>query len=72
MVAVEFVHDGQASRPNTELPKTLAAEAVGRGLILLTCGIRSNVIRFLPALTAPLEVVDEGMAIFAELLAEHG
>jgi len=34
-----------------------------RGLILLSCGTRANVIRLLPALTIPFEVLEEGLDI---------
>jgi 4-aminobutyrate aminotransferase/(S)-3-amino-2-methylpropionate transaminase len=44
--------------------------AARRGLILLSCGVRGNVIRFLPALTIPTELVDEGMDLVAKSLAE--
>jgi 4-aminobutyrate aminotransferase/(S)-3-amino-2-methylpropionate transaminase len=30
----------------------------------LSCGIRGNVIRFLPALTIEMDIIDEGMSIF--------
>lgn len=63
MIAVELVIDGDAGRPNTALPKQLVAEAGKRGLIMLACGIRGNVIRFLPALTISDALIDEGIAI---------
>ena len=70
MIAIEFVHDGDASKPNAELTKALSAKAAQNGLILLSCGIRGNVIRFLPALTIEMAIVDEGMAIFKRCLQE--
>lgn len=70
MIAVELVQDGNIDKPDAELTKKLSAEAAKRGLILLTCGIRANVIRFLPALTAPFEIIDEGMQLFSDILAE--
>ena len=48
MCAVEIVDDNDADRPNAQLTKAIAAEATKRGVILLTCGVRANVIRFLP------------------------
>ena len=38
------------------------------GLILLSCGVRGNVIRFLPPLTAPDDIIQEGMDIFEAAL----
>ncbi len=60
MVAAEFnTHDG--SKPNPELTARIRAEALERGLLLLTCGVYGNVIRFL----APITIED---AIFAEAM----
>ncbi|ADZ89352.1 4-aminobutyrate--2-oxoglutarate transaminase [Marinomonas mediterranea] len=70
MIAMEFVNDGEASKPNPELTKALTAKAAEKGLILLSCGIRGNVIRFLPALTIEMEIIDEGMTVFKECLKE--
>ena len=50
--------------------KSLVAVAADKGVILLSCGVRGNVIRFLPALTIPLELIDEGMAIVESSLTE--
>jgi 4-aminobutyrate aminotransferase/(S)-3-amino-2-methylpropionate transaminase len=70
MIAVEFVHDGDVSKPYPELAKGLSAKAAENGLILLSCGIRGNVIRFLPALTIEMEIIDEGMEIFKRCFTE--
>jgi 4-aminobutyrate aminotransferase/(S)-3-amino-2-methylpropionate transaminase len=52
MMAMELVVDGDPQKPDAALTKAIVAEAAEQGLLLLSCGIRSNVIRFLPALTA--------------------
>jgi 4-aminobutyrate aminotransferase-like enzyme len=39
-------------------------------LILLSCGIRGNVVRFLPPLTAGDELVNEALDILRESLLE--
>jgi 4-aminobutyrate aminotransferase/(S)-3-amino-2-methylpropionate transaminase len=49
--------------PDAELTKRVCAEAIRRGLVLLSCGTYGNVIRILVPLTAPAAVVDEGLAI---------
>ncbi|CAG9294950.1 4-aminobutyrate--2-oxoglutarate transaminase [Celerinatantimonas diazotrophica] len=69
MVAFELVHDGDAQRPNPELTKAIVAESAKKGLILLSCGTRGNVIRLLPALTAPVEILDEAMDILSDVMA---
>ncbi len=70
MIAMELVQNGDSEQPNPELTKALVAEASKRGLILLSCGIRGNVIRFLPALTISDEVLNEGIDILAGLMAD--
>jgi len=39
-------------------------------LILLSCGTRANVIRFLPPLTTEMEILDEGMALLKAIINE--
>ncbi len=70
MIAMELVHDGDANKPNAELTKALSAKAAQNGLVLLSCGIRGNVIRFLPALTIEMNIIDEGMDIFKRCFNE--
>ena len=69
MVAIELVREGDAERPNPELTKALVAEASQRGLLLLSCGIRGNVIRFLPPLTIPNALLNEGLETLEASLA---
>jgi len=61
MSAIEFVHNGDADRPDPELTKAVAAEALTEGVVLLTCGVRGNVIRFLPPLTIDPELLAEAL-----------
>jgi len=68
MVAIELLVDGYADRPDAELTRRLLSEAARRGLVLLSCGIYANVIRFLVPLTAPDAVVDEGLTILSDSL----
>ena len=63
MLAIELVIDGDAEKPNVELTKALVSETARLGLLTLSCGIRGNVLRFLPALTIPDEHLEEGLAI---------
>ncbi|MCV6585001.1 MAG: 4-aminobutyrate--2-oxoglutarate transaminase [Marinibacterium sp.] len=62
MVAAEF-NTADGSRPNPELANAVRAEALSRGLILLTCGVYGNVIRFLAPLTVQDTVFAEAMDI---------
>ncbi|AUV13495.1 MULTISPECIES: 4-aminobutyrate--2-oxoglutarate transaminase [Aeromonas] len=69
MVAMELVKEGDAERPDPDLTKRLVAEAGKRGLVLLACGVRGNVIRFLTPLTAPAAIVDEGLDLLEQALS---
>lgn len=63
MIGLEFVTDTMTNDPAPELTQQIVAEAQKRGLIVLACGVRGNVIRLLPPLTIELELVDEAMEI---------
>jgi len=60
MNAVEFNHPG-SDRPHPDFANAVREEALRRGLILLTCGVYGNVIRFLAPLTIPDAVFDEAL-----------
>jgi 4-aminobutyrate aminotransferase len=62
MVAVEFNQPG-SGEPDAEFTKRVQAEALRRKLILLTCGVNANVVRFLFPLTIQQPVFDEAMDI---------
>ncbi len=64
MIGLELVTNGDAGQPNADLTKALVAKACQKGLILLSCGVYGNVIRFLPPLTISDELIDEGLDIF--------
>ncbi|WP_210411818.1 4-aminobutyrate--2-oxoglutarate transaminase [Noviherbaspirillum sp. UKPF54] len=68
MTAVEFFHGGDASRPAPEIANALKAEALKRGLLLLTCGNNGNVLRVMTPLTIPFDVLDEGLAIIGSVI----
>ena len=59
-----------AEQPDPELTKALVQAAGRRGLILLSCGIYGNVIRFLAPLTIPDALLKEGFNIFEQALDE--
>lgn len=69
MCAIELVHDGDADKPDADLAKAIAAESLNRGVVLLTCGVRGNVIRFLPPLTIGDELLDEALAVVADAIS---
>jgi 4-aminobutyrate aminotransferase len=66
MVAVEFAKaDGT---PDPDFTKAAVKRAQEAGLLLLTCGVNANVIRFLFPLTIQDAVFDEGMNILERAL----
>ena len=69
MIAMELVKDGEANRPDPELTGRIVREAAEKGLTLLSCGVRGNVIRFLPALTAGDDILNEGLDILEKVMA---
>jgi len=69
MIGLELIKDGDAGQPNADLTKALLAEARANGLIVLSCGVYGNVIRFLPALTIPDALIEEGLDIFEKSFA---
>jgi 4-aminobutyrate aminotransferase len=62
MVAVEFNKTG-TDTPDADFTKRVQAEALKRSLILLTCGVNANVVRFLFPLTVSEPVFDEAMDV---------
>jgi 4-aminobutyrate aminotransferase/(S)-3-amino-2-methylpropionate transaminase len=66
MVAMELISDGDANQPNPELTKAVTVKAAELGLILLSCGVRGNVIRILAPLTIKSKHLEEGQEILAE------
>ena len=70
MCAIEIVDDNDADRPNAELTKAIAAEAAKRGVILLTCGVRGNVIRFLPPLTIGETLMGEALDVLGAVIRD--
>jgi len=68
MIAVELVEDGDVAKPAADLTKTVVGTAYENGLVLLSCGVNGNVVRFLPALTISDELIDEGLDILESCL----
>ena len=71
MSAIELVENGDAGSPAVDLTKSVAAEAAARGVITLTCGVRGNVIRFLPPLTIGKELLAEALSIIGDVMREQ-
>lgn len=70
MVAIELVIDAGTRTPDPERTAAVVARAAERGLVLLSCGVHKNVIRFLMPLTISDDLLAEGLDIVADVLAE--
>jgi 4-aminobutyrate aminotransferase len=68
MVAVEFANPG-TQEPDAGFTNRVRMEALKRGLILLTCGVYGNVVRFLAPITIPDAHFAEAMDILEEAVA---
>jgi len=68
MVALELVKDNDPAQPDANLAKALVQQVAKDGLILLSCGVRGNVIRFLAPLTISDDILAEGMEIIHKAL----
>jgi 4-aminobutyrate aminotransferase/(S)-3-amino-2-methylpropionate transaminase len=70
MVAIELVKNGSADQPDAELTRALVQAAARHGLILLSCGVYGNVIRFLAPLTISDALLGEGLDRLDDAFAE--
>jgi 4-aminobutyrate aminotransferase len=68
MVAVEF-GDPNTQEPDADFTNRVRQEALKRNLILLTCGVYGNVIRFLAPITIPDDHFAEAMDILEASVA---
>ena len=68
MLAIELVEDATTKAPAAALTASTVAAARERGLILLACGIYSNVIRILVPLVISDEDLDRGLDALEESL----
>jgi 4-aminobutyrate aminotransferase/4-aminobutyrate aminotransferase/(S)-3-amino-2-methylpropionate transaminase len=68
MVAVELCSAG--GTPDPDFTRRVMARALDKGLLLLSCGVHGNVIRFLFPLTIPDALMDEALGILADALTQ--
>lgn len=57
-------------RPDTARAAAAQQKAAAKGLLMLTCGAYMNTVRMIPPLVVTAEEIEEGLAIWAEVLAE--
>jgi 4-aminobutyrate aminotransferase/(S)-3-amino-2-methylpropionate transaminase len=71
MVAIELVTERGGHNPAPDITKAVIADAIKDGLILLSCGVYSNVIRFLAPLTISADILGEGLTILERALEKN-
>jgi 4-aminobutyrate aminotransferase len=64
MIGVEFVKDRGTREPDGAMSEAVAARAAEAGLLLLSCGIHHQVIRWIPPLDVTVPEVEEALRIF--------
>ncbi|WP_431224911.1 4-aminobutyrate--2-oxoglutarate transaminase [Serratia sp. L9] len=69
MVAVEF-NDPATGKPSPEFTRQVQQKAQEEGLLLLSCGVNGNVIRFLYPLTIPDAQFNQALAILSRALSQ--
>lgn len=69
MVAVEF-KNSNTGEPCPEFTRKVQQKAMQAGLLLLSCGVNGNVVRFLYPLTITEQLFDKALAIIRDILIE--
>ena len=68
MVGVELVRDRDTREPDGDLATDLVARCAELGLLVLSCGLAHQVVRWIPPLDASAAEIAEGIEIFGEAL----
>ncbi|GAA2041595.1 4-aminobutyrate--2-oxoglutarate transaminase [Yaniella flava] len=69
MMAIEFV-DPETKEPLAKLVNEIAVEARKQGVITLTAGTYGNVLRFLPPVVIDEDLLQEGLSVITDILAQ--
>jgi 4-aminobutyrate aminotransferase len=68
MVGVEFVRDRVTGEPDGDLATAVVARSAELGLLVLSCGLSHQVVRWIPPLDAASAEISEAIEIFGEAL----
>lgn len=68
MIGVELVRNRETKEPADKEAKEIVTRCFRRGVAILTCGV--STIRIFPALNIPEELVDKGLDILEDVIAE--
>lgn len=69
MIAIEL-NELDGVTPNAALTKDISKRLYHKGVLTLTCGTEGNVIRFLPPLSIPMDLLQEALDLLDETLQE--
>ena len=69
MIGVVFVTDRPPARPDGARAERVIQRCADLGLLLLTCGIDHDTVRWIAPIDVSAAEIDEALAIFAEALA---
>ncbi|GAB2808375.1 4-aminobutyrate--2-oxoglutarate transaminase [Actinocorallia aurea] len=69
MIAIELVEPG-TTEPDAALAGAIAKACHAKGLIVLTTGTYGNVLRFLPPLVIPEDLLREGLGLLTDAITE--
>src|SRR5690606_23658976 len=68
MIGVEFVDE--QGRPDPELTEEVVQGCLQHNVLILSCGAHKNVVRLIPALNIPDDVLAEGLDVFESVIRE--
>ena len=68
MIGVELISDPETRAPDGPLAKAVIARAADLGLLILTCGMSGQVVRWIPPINATAAEISEAVEIFGEAL----
>lgn len=68
MIGIEFVDEH--GRPDAELTEEVVQGCLARNVLILSCGAHKNVVRLIPALNIPDDVLAEGVGVFESVIRE--
>ena len=68
MIGVEFVRDRATGEPDGDLAMAVVARSAELGLLVLSCGISHQVVRWIPPIDVTAAEISEGVEIFGEAL----
>ncbi len=71
MIGIEFVKNKQTKEPYPEIVSKLLQQALAKRLIILSCGVYSNVIRLAPPLIISQEELDKGLTLLLEIINDY-